>query len=111
MSATGILERFARPVLDDPPVYEIGLLRASDTALEEIPQEMAIGLSLDEMRKVQQHFMALGRNPRDIELESLGQAWSEHCCYKSSKPVLKRHVYGIHEERLIAREDAGVMHF
>lgn len=94
-----------------PEVYEIVLKDASDEELLEISKTMGIGLSADEMRNVAHHFAALGRNPKDIELEALGQAWSEHCCYKSSKPVLKRHVYGIHEDRLIAREDAGVMHF
>lgn len=94
-----------------PGVYAIKLAGASDDELAEISKTMGIGLSVEEMRVVQQHFAKVGRDPRDIELEALGQAWSEHCCYKSSKPVLKRHVYGIHEDRLVAREDAGVMHF
>jgi phosphoribosylformylglycinamidine synthase II len=94
-----------------PGVFDVDLTGASDAELLEISQTMGIGLDAAEMRVVQEHFQKLGRAPRDIELEALGQAWSEHCCYKSSKPVLKRHVYGIHEDRLIAREDAGVMHF
>ncbi|MFA5862410.1 MAG: phosphoribosylformylglycinamidine synthase subunit PurL [Candidatus Thermoplasmatota archaeon] len=98
-------------VQNAPTVYEIVLKDASDEELVDISKTMGIGLDAPEMKTVQAHFAKLGRNPRDIELEALGQAWSEHCCYKSSKPVLKRHVYGIHEEKLIAREDAGVMHF
>ena len=105
------LTRRSRPLLKDAGVYEIDLKDASDQELVEVSQTMGIGLDAQEMRDVCAHFERKGRSPRDIELEALGQAWSEHCCYKSSKPVLKRHVYGIHEERLIAREDAGVMHF
>ncbi|HWH08593.1 MAG TPA: AIR synthase-related protein, partial [Candidatus Thermoplasmatota archaeon] len=105
------LQKRSVQVQQSPPVFEVVLKDATDEELLAVSKEMGIGLSAEEMRNVQQHFAGLGRNPRDIELEALGQAWSEHCCYKSSKPVLKRHVYGIHEERLIAREDAGVMHF
>lgn len=107
----GALEKRSVLVHKTPEVYEIVLKDASDEELVEISRSMGIGLDAAEMRRVAEHFAQQGRNPRDIELEALGQAWSEHCCYKSSKPVLKRHVYGIHEDRLIAREDAGVMHF
>jgi phosphoribosylformylglycinamidine synthase len=106
-----VLTKRSHLVLETPKVYEIDLAGASDAELLEISKTMGIGLDAKEMRVVADHFAKVGRAPRDIELEALGQAWSEHCCYKSSKPVLKRHVYGIHEDRLIAREDAGVMHF
>lgn len=98
-------------VQDKPPVYQIRLSDASDEELLDISKTMGIGLDASEMRVVRDHFAKMGRDPRDIELEALGQAWSEHCCYKSSKPVLKRHIYGIHEDKIIAREDAGVIHF
>src|SRR5947207_1521508 len=68
-------------------------------------------LSLQEMKEARAYFAKRGRPPTDVELEALGQAWSEHCCYKSSKPVLKRHVYGIAEGKIICREDAGVLPF
>ncbi|HEX6487282.1 MAG TPA: phosphoribosylformylglycinamidine synthase subunit PurL [Candidatus Dormibacteraeota bacterium] len=32
----------------------------------------------------------LERSPNDVELGMLGVLWSEHCSYKSSKPVLRR---------------------
>ncbi len=32
----------------------------------------------------------IGREPNDIELGIFGVLWSEHCSYKSSKPLLKR---------------------
>lgn len=42
-------------------------------------------LSLDEMRAVQAHYQTLGRDPSDIELETLAQTWSEHCVHKTLK--------------------------
>ena len=38
-------------------------------------------LALDEpfLKSIQAHFRKLGRDPTDIELESLAQTWSEHC--------------------------------
>ncbi|HDM66915.1 MAG TPA: phosphoribosylformylglycinamidine synthase subunit PurL, partial [Thermoplasmatales archaeon] len=72
---------------------------------------MGLALSLEEMRRIKKYFQEKNRLPRDIELQALGQAWSEHCCYKSSKIPLKMYIYGIAEEKIIAREDAGVIEF
>jgi phosphoribosylformylglycinamidine synthase II len=43
------------------------------------------GLALDpqELRVVQQHYADLGRDPTDVELETLAQTWSEHCAHKT----------------------------
>ncbi|WFW29801.1 MAG: phosphoribosylformylglycinamidine synthase [Wolbachia endosymbiont of Menacanthus eurysternus] len=38
-----------------------------------------LGLSLIAMKSIKNYFKKLGRNPYDIELESLAQTWSEHC--------------------------------
>lgn len=38
-----------------------------------------LALDLIYMKTIQEHFKNLGRNPTDIELESIGQTWSEHC--------------------------------
>ena len=38
-----------------------------------------LALSLRAMKIIRDHFKKLGRNPTDIELESLAQTWSEHC--------------------------------
>lgn len=91
--------------------YEIDLFSASDEELVEISEQMGIALALPEMQRIKDYFKTKNRNPNDIELEALGQAWSEHCCYKSSKVPLKEHVFGIEENKIIAREDAGVIEF
>ncbi len=91
--------------------YEIDLLSASDKNLKEISDRMGLAISGEEMKRIKEYFQTKNRNPTDIELEALGQAWSEHCCYKSSKIPLKQHIYGIKEDKIIAREDAGVIEF
>ena len=93
-------------------LYEIGLKDADDQRLAEISEELGLALSLDEMKRIREYFTKKNRNPTDIELQSLGQAWSEHCCYKSSKPILKQFILDINApQSLLLGEDAGVVEF
>ncbi|MCL5791196.1 MAG: AIR synthase-related protein, partial [Candidatus Thermoplasmatota archaeon] len=57
------------------------------------------------------YFTALGRDPTETELQAMGQAWSEHCCYKSSKLYLKKFLSGLKTEYTILamEDDAGVV--
>ncbi|RLI28249.1 phosphoribosylformylglycinamidine synthase, partial [Candidatus Bathyarchaeota archaeon] len=66
-------------------LYEINILNAGDVELQTISRELGIGLSLDEMKVVQQHYRKLKRNPTDVELQTIGQTWSEHCFHKTFK--------------------------
>ncbi len=91
--------------------YEIDVFSASDTELVEISNKMGLALALPEMKNIQVYFKDKNRLPTDIELQALGQAWSEHCCYKSSKVPLKKYVFGIAENKIVAREDAGIIEF
>jgi phosphoribosylformylglycinamidine synthase subunit PurL len=91
--------------------YEVDVFSASDKELSEVSKKMGLALALPEMKNIQKYFKEKKRLPTDIELQALGQAWSEHCCYKSSKVPLKQHVFGIAEDKIVAREDAGVMEF
>jgi len=92
-------------------LFEIDVLAATDDQLKEISAKLALNLSLDEMKSIQRYFAAKMRKPTDVELQSLGQAWSEHCCYKSSKIFLREHIFNIHHPDVIAKGDAGVMAF
>src|SRR5262249_5787854 len=44
-----------------------------------------LSLSLPEMQTIQAHFREQGRDPTDVELETLAQTWSEHCSHKTLK--------------------------
>jgi phosphoribosylformylglycinamidine synthase subunit PurL len=91
--------------------YTIDIESISDEDLMELSKTMGLALSLKEMKRIQTYFMERKRPPTDIELQALGQAWSEHSCYKSSKIPLKKYVFGIAEDKIVAREDAGVIEF
>ena len=43
------------------------------------------GFSEPELQAIIAHFRELGRNPTDVELETLFQTWSEHCVHKTFK--------------------------
>jgi len=92
-------------------LHEVNLFSATDDQLQEISNKMGLALALDEMKRIKKYFQDKKRLPTDVELQALGQAWSEHCCYKSSKIPLKKYVYGVAEDKIIAREDAGVVRF
>jgi phosphoribosylformylglycinamidine (FGAM) synthase-like enzyme len=61
---------------------EIQILKASDKELVSLSKKAVLSLSLIEMKTVKAYFKKLGRNPTDIELETVAQTWSEHCKQK-----------------------------
>ncbi|MCS7016219.1 MAG: phosphoribosylformylglycinamidine synthase subunit PurS [Gemmatales bacterium] len=68
---------------------EVPLRQASDEELLRISREGQLALSLEEMRTIQQYYRQLGREPTDIELETLAQTWSEHCSHKTFKSAIQ----------------------
>jgi phosphoribosylformylglycinamidine synthase len=70
--------------------YEFRLVTVSlrdcdDSALLRLSREGQLALNLAEMKAIQAHFRGLGRDPTDVELETLAQTWSEHCSHKTLK--------------------------
>jgi phosphoribosylformylglycinamidine synthase len=53
------------------------------TQLELLSRERTLSLTLVELEVIQQHFRSEGRDPTDIELETIAQTWSEHCSHKT----------------------------
>ncbi len=48
-----------------------------------------LSLNLQEMKAIQSYFDRQGRNPTDIELETIAQTWSEHCKHKTFSGVTR----------------------
>jgi phosphoribosylformylglycinamidine synthase II len=92
---------------------EVGITDAEDEELKRISEGMGLSLSLEEMRRIKQYFVTKNRDPTDVELQSLAQEWSEHCCYKSSKNILEEFIFGIEAPQniVVIKEDAGVLEF
>ncbi|MDG6222617.1 MAG: phosphoribosylformylglycinamidine synthase subunit PurL [Candidatus Bathyarchaeota archaeon] len=77
----------SRYVKKDVPfeLVEINLQDADDQELLQISAKMGIGLNLNEMKIVKNYFAQKNRNPTDVELQTIGQTWSEHCYHKTFK--------------------------
>lgn len=66
-------------------LFEINLDKATSTELIQISNDMGLALNLSEMRAIRRYFRKKKRNPYDIELQTIGQTWSEHCFHKTFK--------------------------
>ena len=70
-------------------IVEVPVRELTDAQLEKLSRESHLFLSLDEMRAIQAEYRRLGREPREIELETLAQTWSEHCVHKTLKSTVR----------------------
>jgi len=61
----------------------ISLEGLDEEGLAELSRNRCLALSPAELRVIRDHFRSLGRDPWEIELETLAQTWSEHCCHKT----------------------------
>ena len=66
----------------------VDLVSLDDEGLMEMSKDR-LWLNLGEMRRIKDYFSSLGRNPTDVELETLAQTWSEHCIHKTFKSKIK----------------------
>ncbi|BAT55304.1 phosphoribosylformylglycinamidine synthase II [Nostoc sp. NIES-3756] len=68
------------------PVGAFSMTATSPTPFS--PQEIAAeGIKPEEYTEIVRR---LGRHPNKAELGMFGVMWSEHCCYKNSRPLLKQ---------------------
>jgi phosphoribosylformylglycinamidine synthase len=67
---------------------ELVHLPDDDAALAAINAERGLALDPEELRTIRAHFAAAGRDPTDVELETLAQTWSEHCAHKSFRAAI-----------------------
>lgn len=88
-------------IAEPQSVASIALRDFSDTQLREFSKKNMLFLSLDEMKEIQKYFINEQRDPRDAEIETIAQTWSEHCSHKTFKSPLC--VNGITKESLFSR--------
>jgi phosphoribosylformylglycinamidine synthase len=70
-------------------LVHVSLRELDDAALVQLSRDGQLSLSLAEMHAIQDHFRELGRDPTDVELETLAQTWSEHCSHKTLKGIIE----------------------
>jgi len=69
--------------------FTVDLRGAGDDELREIAAALSLGLSLEEMRAIRDHYAVVGRDASDVELQTYDQTWSEHCFHKTFKGVIE----------------------
>jgi phosphoribosylformylglycinamidine synthase len=84
----------------------VSLVNLSNEQLAKLSREGHLFLSLAEMKAIQNYFAAQGREPTDIELETLAQTWSEHCVHKTLKSAVDVEVRDA-QERVMERRRYG----
>ncbi len=67
----------------------VPLRQLDDAGLEKLSRDGQLALTLPEMKAIQDHYQEQGRDPTDVELETLAQTWSEHCSHKTLKGVIE----------------------
>ncbi|MCZ6699455.1 MAG: phosphoribosylformylglycinamidine synthase subunit PurS, partial [Planctomycetota bacterium] len=83
------LQPAVTPVVAPFELRHVEINRLSDAALAQLSRDRHLFLSLDEMRAIREHFDQSGRQPTDLELETLAQTWSEHCVHKTLKSAFE----------------------
>jgi phosphoribosylformylglycinamidine synthase II len=69
-------------------LQHVALRHLSDEQLSQLSREGHLFLSLAEMKAIQSYCREQGREPTDVELETLAQTWSEHCVHKTLKSAV-----------------------
>lgn len=78
-------DRFPEARAHDAQTRDVPIRELTDAQLERLSREAHLFLNLDEMRAIQSEWRRRGREPREIELETIAQTWSEHCVHKTLK--------------------------
>ena len=94
--ANSVVERWAINDFVDPPIGVLAsvpdavrrISLGDDAALDALNRERAMALDAEELRVIRDHFLTLGRDPSDVELEMIAQTWSEHCAHKTFRARL-----------------------
>ena len=78
------------PTGDDTvgPAATVEIRGLDDDGLAAVSAERSLYLDPEELRVVRDHFTEVGRDPTDVELETLAQTWSEHCAHKTFRAAI-----------------------
>ena len=80
-----ITPSFPQEVASSGAVELILIRDLSDDELLALSKERRAALDLEEMQAIKNYFTQEGRDPTDVEFETIAQTWSEHCVHKTFK--------------------------
>ncbi|MBT5641918.1 phosphoribosylformylglycinamidine synthase, partial [Candidatus Bathyarchaeota archaeon] len=66
----------------------VDLMNATDEELIEIKETLGLGLSLDELHYIRDHYVLSERKATDFELQTFDQTMSEHCGHKTFAGII-----------------------
>jgi phosphoribosylformylglycinamidine synthase len=72
-----------QPADDHPPATTITIRSLDTDGLNALSRERGLALDPAELDVIRAHYDDMGRDPTDVELETLAQTWSEHCAHKT----------------------------
>jgi len=80
-----ITPSFPEETASSGAVEIIPIRELSDAELLAVSQDRRAALDLAEMQAIQSYYRVEGRDPTDVEFETIAQTWSEHCVHKTFK--------------------------
>ncbi len=111
MVSADISDKSAADAINLVPTVERqeAFLAMDDEQLLTFSKAGLLSLNLDEMRVIQQHYKEQGREPTDVELETLAQTWSEHCSHKTFKATIEYSEFDSHGTRVGQETISGLL--
>ena len=84
-------------------IEHLPIRKLDDEGLVALSKKRDLFLNLVEMQTIQKYYRELGREPTDVELETLAQTWSEHCVHKTLKSSIDISINGqqVHFDNLL----------
>jgi phosphoribosylformylglycinamidine synthase len=82
-------------------VEQIPIREMDDDELARMSVERVLFMDRAELDVVRAYYRREGRDPTDVELETLAQTWSEHCVHKTFKAVIDYRCHDRSATRLI----------
>ncbi|MFH1925782.1 MAG: phosphoribosylformylglycinamidine synthase subunit PurL, partial [Chloroflexota bacterium] len=83
-----VVER-EQPSFPENPKYHYKLEVVDILTSERAALQKQFGFTAEEFQSIVDYHQKQGRNPTDVELETLAQTWSEHCVHKTFKGRFK----------------------
>ena len=70
-------------------VQDLKLVASDEKKAIQVARKLGTGLNEREVKEVRSYFRKVGREPTEIEIQTIGQTWSEHCFHKVFKSPIQ----------------------
>jgi phosphoribosylformylglycinamidine synthase II len=84
----------------DPSVETVAIRELDADQLQALSARRLLSLPREDMAAISDHYEELGRDPTDVELETIAQTWSEHCAHRTFKATILHREPGAEEREI-----------